>query len=232
MTSKTNLCILILLLLLVQLTIGCGSTRRGPFIKLDGGVGTVAANEQWEVIKYKEWDPYSDLERILNLGTLPPNTRKVIGRTSHSKMVVERGPAVNFKIGYGFSEKFLVSYSLNGLYSLKRWKLTSGVMGITYFTKKTVPSLFFDIVLPMSEYDFSKISDSILGPGASVGVGYEFRKHWAVQMDFGFGVHNADRISWYQGPVPTNRYIGTGTIDAATGADSRSLRFTISHIWY
>ena len=230
MISKTNLHILILLLLLVPLMVGCGGTRQGGFIKLDGGVGAVAANEQWEVIKYKEWSP-SALEQILNLGTAT-RTRKVIGRTSHSEMVVERGPAVNFKIGYGFSEKLLVSYLLEGLYSRERWKLVSGFMGITYFAKKTAPSLFFDIVLPMSEYDFSKISDSILGPGASVGVGYEFWKHWTVQMDFSFGLHNADRISWDQGPVPTDRHISTGAIDAATRANSSSLIFTIGCIWY
>lgn len=229
--GRTNGYILILLLFLALLAIGCGGTRQGGFIKLDGGVGVVAASEQWEVIKYKEWSP-SPLEQVLNLGTLPPAERKVIGRTSHSETVVERGPAVNFKIGYGFSEKFLVSYSLKGLYSPKRRKLTSGVIGVTYFAKKTVPSLFLDIVLPISEYDFSRISDSILGPGASVGIGYEFRKHWAVQMDFGFGVHNADRISWHQGPVPTDRYISTSTIDVATGANSRSLGFTISGLLY
>ena len=229
MISKTNLYMLILLILLVPLIVGCGGTRQGGFIKLDGGVGVVAANEQWEVIKYKQWDP-SPLEQVLNLGTARP-IRRVIGRTSHSEMVVERGPAVGFKFGYGFSEKLLVSYSLKGLYSLKRWKLVSGFMGITYFTKKTVPSLFFDIVLPISEYNFSKISDSIPGPGVSVGVGYEFRKHWAVQMDFNFGVHNADRISW-DGTFPTHRHTRTGTIDAATGANSGSLIFTISTLLY
>lgn len=229
--GRTNGYILILLLFLALLAVGCGGTRQGGFIKLDGGVGAVAASEQWEVIKYKAWSP-SPIRQVLNLGTLPPETRKVIGRTSYSETVVERGPAVNFKVGYGISEKFLVSYSLKGLYSFKRRKLTSGMMGITYFVKKTVPSLFFDIVLPMSEYDFSEISDSVLGPGASVGVGYEFRKHWAVQMDFGFGVHNADRISWDQGPVSTDDYIGTSTTNVATEANSLSLRFMISGLLY
>ena len=229
MVSKTNLYILILLLVWVPLIVGCSGTRQGGFIKLNSGVGAVAANEQWEVIKYKQWSPGA-LEQILNLGTARP-IREVIGRTSHSEMVVERGPVVGFKIGYGFSEKLLLSYSLKGLYSLKRWKLASGIIGITYFTKKTAPSLFFDIALPMSEYNFSELSDSILGTGVSVGVGYEFRKHWAVQMDFSFGAHNADRIYW-DGPFPTNRHTSTGTFDAATGANSGSLIFTISRIWY
>ena len=48
---KTNMYMLILLLLLTQLIVGCGA-RRGPFVELGGGMAPVVAHEEWTARTY------------------------------------------------------------------------------------------------------------------------------------------------------------------------------------
>ena len=48
---KTNICVSILLLLLIQLIVGCGG-RRGPFLEFGGGMAPVVAHEEWTARTY------------------------------------------------------------------------------------------------------------------------------------------------------------------------------------
>ena len=168
MSNKANLYGLMFLLLVLQFVMGCSSTRRGLILELGGGGGVVAAHERWAVRTYeKHYIDESFLESIFDPG--PSHWYEEIGRTNHSQFVVKGGAAANFRVGYGFSESFLMLYSLDGLYGLKRRELLSGVLTLRRFTKKTAPCLFFDLVLPMSEYEFSEISASAMGLGTGLG---------------------------------------------------------------
>ena len=105
---------------------------------------------------------------------------------------------------------------------------------ITYFIKETTPSLFFGIIMPASVYRFSKIpySPASGGSDASISVGYEFKKNWAVQADVSFGVHR----SGYNGHTPPVRppagvSIHIYTVDRPREETAVSLGFTLSYIF-
>ena len=191
MGSKANLYGLMFLLLVLQFVVGCDSARKGLFLELGGGGGVVAANEKWAVRTYnKYYRDQSVLESVFN-PTTPGHRYEEIGRTNHSQFVVKGGAIGNFGVGYGLSENFIMLYSLNGLYGLKGRELLSGLFTLRVFTKKTAPSLFFDVVIPVSEYEFSEISASSIGPGIGLGVGYEFTRHCFVKAHFNLGLHGS-----------------------------------------
>lgn len=191
MSSKANLYGLMFLLLVLQFVMGCSSTRRGLFLELGGGGGVAAAHERWSVRTYKtHYEDKSVLESILNFDS-PSHWYEEIGRTNHSQFVVKGGATANFRVGYGLSEKFLVLYSLNGLYGLKKRELLSGFLTLRHFTKKMPPSLFFDLVIPLSEYEFSEISASGMGLGIGLGVGYEFANRCFVRANLNWGLHES-----------------------------------------
>ena len=197
---KTNIYMLIVLLLLVLLTVGC-SGRRGPFIELGVGMSTIVVDEEWTVRRYN-----NDLS----------------GEEHHDTIAATVFPAGNLKIGWGFTEQFLVSMSA------QMSRLSTLGYGITVFHQKTAPTLFYDIVLPLSLYS------SYEGYGVSVGVGYEFKRNLTVKTDFSFGVHNIDDSTYDLGNFIDELFGGTpGSYSTTTGRTiGYSLGFTINYIWY
>ena len=208
---KNNMYVLIVLLLLVLLTVGC-SSRRGPFIELGVGMATIVTDEEWTVRRHD-------------------NGQSGVGH--HDTIAATIFPAGNLKIGWGFTEQFLVSISGN----ISR--LSTLGYGITVFHKKTAPSLFFDVVLGLlSLYPSYNMPDAFSDPGSgngvSVGVGYEFNRNWTIKGDFSFGIHNIEDSTYDLGNFLGDLFGGTtgpySTIEGKT--TGYSLGFTINYIWY
>ena len=238
MNNKMNLYVLILWLFLTQLIVGCGGTRSGVFFEVGGGIAAVAANEEWIAHTYQEF-PYEagTVETLLSalaLSNPRTTTRSQIGMTHRSANVTAPSPLAYFKFGYGFSDKLLVSYRGTGT----AHKLSVIGIGFTYFAKKTVPSLYFDIFLPLwSGYYFSNIQNfgPFEGRSASIGVGYEWKKNWNAQVDFNYGVYGSNDIGARFSDVieePHPNAIRTYTTDERKRARVYSLGFTIGYIWY
>lgn len=224
--SKPNLFVLILLLLLVPLTVGCGgSGRKGIFLQLGGGIAPIYANQEWT-------------SKVIR-------SREVINQSHHEATVISVLPVGNFKIGYGITEQLLVSFLS------QRGKLSLSGGGITVFHKTDTPSLFVDIVIAESKYspDEFPLSDSFSGSGGSVGIGYEFTKNWTVQANLSYGEHDfsgSEYVSTPTDPTEVSSSIGGfyeffGNILANLARDGTtydakstgySLGFTISYIWY
>ena len=146
-------------------------------------------------------------------------------------------PAIYLKFGYGLNDKLLVSLRGSGnrifVYGIR----------LTHFTRSTEPAVFFDIVLPLgSEYlafQVSKHVDSSTLAGkvaslASIGIGYEFKKHFTAQLEFSrgdFDSHDTDTSAPYR-RVNSPNAIRHDIINTADTAKAYSLAFTISVIWY
>ena len=109
---RSTLFVLILLLLLVQLTVGC-SGRKGPFLQLGGGLGPIYASQEWESATIK--------------------SGKIVDRDHHESTVITASPVGNFKLGWGITEQLLVSPS----YQMS--KLSSWGWGITVFSQEECP---------------------------------------------------------------------------------------------
>ena len=201
---KTNMYMLIVLLFLVLLTVGC-SGRRGPFIELGVGMATIVADEEWTV--YRHDNGQSGVEH-------------------HDTIAATVSLAGNLKVGWGFTEQFLVSISGN----ISR--LSTLGYGITVFHKKTAPTLFFDVVLPLSLYMNERFESE--GYGVSVGVGYEFKRNLTVKTDFSFGIHSIEDSTYDFGNFLGELFGGTpGPYSTTTGSRTGfSLGFTINYIWY
>ena len=196
--------------LLALLTVGC-SGRRGPFIELGVGMSTIVADEEWTVRRY-------------NNG--------LSSEEHHDTIAATVFPAGNLKIGWGITEQFLASMSI------QISRLSTVGYGITVFHKKTAPSLFFDVVLGGSLYSSYNIPDQFSnttdGPGVSIGVGYEFKRNLTVKADFSFGMHDIDDSTYDVGNFLGELFGGTpGSYSTATGRTiGYSLGFTINYIWY
>lgn len=180
---------LIVLLLLAQFITGCSSGRKGAFIEIGGGMARSVVDEEWTV-DTEEWPG------ILNWGD--PSQ---LSSESHDAIVTKVSPAMGWKIGYGVTEQLLLSLSVYGPLPGPGLKLGNGPesgiggLGITIFHKKTAPSLFFDVVLPMYLYG------SRVGIGASVGVGYEFISNWSIEADFIFGTQSINDSHYSDGYI-------------------------------
>ncbi len=210
---KTNMYMLIVLPLLGLLIVGC-SGRRGPFIELGVGMTPVIADEEWTA-------------RTYDAGFF---SGPLLEQTHHDAIAATVFPAGNLKIGWGFTEQLLVSQSIQVS------KLTTTGIGITVFQKKTAPSLFFDITLPVSFYfpNFSdEVSQFVDGYGASVSVGYEFKKNWTVQGDFSFGTHDFYVTDQDLGEGILLLFgVNTGYTAYEGETTGYSLGFKINYIWY
>ena len=178
--------------------------RQGFFAELGIGGGYVAADQEWLVLGEKF--------------TLDDSAG---------------GGAFGFKIGYGLSNKLLLSYAGNvgtadfetidgqitGLFNKKKTAAFGSFgLGLTYFMKEAAPSLFVDLTLGISTWDDGDGSD-FGGGGANVGLGYEFKKNWTLEADYSFGKPN-DEESLF----------GEKILDAeVTGF---ALGIPVNHIWY
>ena len=208
------------MLLLTQFIVGC-SGRQGPFMEIGVGMRATVANEQWTASKYSGTDLWTQSRSTL------------IEQDYHDATAASVFPTGNMKIGLGFSEQLLVS----GSFSMSR--LSTLGIGITCFTKKTVPSTFIDITLPISLYrqDFSyRFSTFVVGQGFNAGVGYEFKKNVNARVDFGFGVYdvNTSKIDGDSGAGLIGAIIGVfpGHTDYTGKTTGFSFGLTINQLWY
>jgi hypothetical protein len=134
------------------------------------------------------------------------------------------GVAVNFKIGYGFNNKLILTYTSNGVSSSSEDAVgdsytstfSVGGIGLTYFLKESAPSLFFDATLGFSSWDNGE--GGLSGGGFAAGAGYEFRKNWLVSADLGFGA-----------PSDEQELFGDTIKVDSTGL---TIGVNVSHIWY
>ncbi len=82
-----------------------------------------------------------------------------------------------------------------------------GCIGGTYFFKPDAPSLFVSAGIGssviQSSSDFSSASSSTRGFGAFVGGGYEFARHWDVELNLMFGSPQSD-VSYFGFKVSIN----------------------------
>lgn len=106
---KVNLYALILLLLLVQLSVGCSAkykrdgSRQGWFAELSGGWAVVSANEEWTTHKYSG----VPLQAGLQATWIRKNTE--IQRIDHNERFFPKSPAFNAKLGFGVSDRLIIS---------------------------------------------------------------------------------------------------------------------------
>ena len=236
MNRKTNLYVLILLLFLTQLMVGCGGTRKGFFVEIGFGGAVVSSNEKSlrrEIGVWARPDKPGEFEKLLHVIALSePQTsiQKELDRYYEDADVFGVSTPINGKIGYGLSDRLLISFRSVG------YRLNVIGIGVTYFTKKTAPSLFFDIVLPISStYKFYEISDELLGKGGSISVGYEWRKHLTAQLNLSFGTYRDDNPFYLYSEKSHRDVLGllrTYTITYPIEAMSFSLGLTINYLWY
>ena len=137
------------------------------------------------------------------------------------------GPAfgTNFKIGYGFNEQLIVTWTSNlgtssgeSIMTNEDESLTLSVggIGLTYFFNADGPSPFVDVTIGVSGWDDG--NDGMSGMGISVGGGYEFKPNWAAGVDLGWG-----------NPSDDASLLGEKIEVSSTNI---SVGLHVSHLWY
>lgn len=224
-------------------SLGCSpGARKGYFVEYGVGGGVAGATEEGSRLVYKAWDYRPSLGEIFASalgggGGTPPEDWKVVGSGEFSENVVAPSLAGLIKVGWGLTDQFVISTAFNA------GKLSVGGLGLTFFQKSTVPSLFYSVVFPYSFYvpPDDAFGDSVLwGDGLSIGVGYEFRKHFATQIDFSFGEYGEFSGRDPSAPlhivysdvegIPTDAR--TGTWNPVIGSRGYLVRFMISYLYY
>lgn len=138
--------------------------------------------------------------------------------------------ASDFKIGYGLSDQLLLTYTANASWANGRSVLSgrdvalahsTGGMGLTYFLTAETPALFVDFTVGRALWAWldDPDHDAIAGFGLAAGVGYEFRKNWAVALD----------LSWGNPSDNDGRYFGHR---ANVETSASTVGVTVSHLWY
>lgn len=134
---------------------------------------------------------------VLNLGAGPAATRY-----NHSSFGVS-GPSTtnlavgtDFKIGHAFSDQLLVYYSNDASFFAPEGTgvdlVGSGMSGLgaTYFIETRSPSPFvhgsFGIAA-WNELAANGVTEAEAGLGISIGGGYEFARHWLLDVDIVYG---------------------------------------------
>ena len=83
--------------------------------------------------------------------------------------------------------------------------------------------------------DYVETNKPLTGQAISIGIGYEFMKHWTIKMDFniGLGVYSYDISKSTQFSYPRSPgAVDTYTVDTPRTATAYSLGFTLGYIWY
>ena len=98
----------------------------------------------------------------------------------------EFGLQTDFKIGYA-PNNFLQIYWMSKV----SWFIAHGVagLGISYYFKPESPSPYLTGGLGYSSWTtpFEVGAEAWYGPGLSVGVGYEFFRHWSAEVNLSWG---------------------------------------------
>ena len=245
--SRTEVLFIVLVIVFGYVASGCSlGTRKGYFAEYGVGGGVAAATEEGVRLVYKVWDYDPSLSEVLDSvyegggGGISLEGSAIVGLDEYSENVVMLSPATTLKLGWGLTDQFIVSTNFNF------GRLSVQGLGLTYFQKSTAPSLFYSVVFPYSfytipyeEYEYYNINPSLRGSGLAIGVGYEHRKHLAVQMDFSFGEYGEFTGRGPSVPLHINSDAAGIPIDARTGTRNPVLglrgglvRFTISYLFY
>jgi len=120
----------------------------------------------------------------------------------------------NFKIGGGFTDQLEIYYSskvswfkfdhpwyINGarpLYTNEEVTAAHGIgaIGVTYAFAPKIPTFYGTVGYGFSTFSFpfeaDLAEDAAMGSGFYLGGGYEFSKHYSVELDFLFGKPTVD----------------------------------------
>lgn len=219
------------LVLIVSTVSSSAGTRSGPFVELSAGGGVTSVSEDRKIVEYKQWEKDIGVLDYL-FGHTDLVKRKIIKRSFYRDDIVGASPVASIRFGYGFGDQLVLLAGFNP------GKLTMVGPGFTFFQKKTAPSLFYSVLLPVSFYKSG--GDTLVGPGLNLGIGYEFWKHFGVKIDFSLGSYdgvdrtfpdNAEPVP-ASIPIPTNRAVMDGSVDFATGVNGYSITLLFSHFSY
>jgi len=97
------------------------------------------------------------------------------------------------KFGYGFSNHFLLHLSVLKLCSYNSVSSAGfrsvgifDAIGLTYYLQSQAPSIFisgsFGIPIYDENIEYDVFTDNVIG--ASMGVGYEFKRHWNAELEY------------------------------------------------
>jgi hypothetical protein len=146
----------------------------------------------------------------------------------------DSGPAfaTGIRLGYGFSDQLILSLSITGT-SAQANNIDSRILGapveennadfdvsglgVTYFLRPEAPSLFFGATFGAAHWD-DGAGNEFDDIGLAVGVGYELKKNWTIEMDIGWGTPGEEA-------TVLNETIKTEIKGASFGV-------LFSHIWY
>ena len=105
------------------------------------------------------------------------------------------GPTTIFRIGAGVSERVALYWTqTNNWFRLPSGCCSSntiangiGGLGLTFYTSAKAPSLFFIGAIGIATWarPFDPDRDTLSGLGVLGGVGYEFSRHWSVELALG-----------------------------------------------
>jgi len=136
----------------------------------------------------------------IGLGTGVTSFRQEVesgGQSATSDTENQAGLMTDFKIGYAWSDQWLLCYNSGTSWFAMRNALgdkvtiSSDVNGLClmHYFQPTAPSWFLSGTVGFSGWDapFEEGSDAWIGAGLAVGGGYEFSPHWYVQGDLLFG---------------------------------------------
>ena len=88
--------------------------------------------------------------------------------------------------------------------------------------------------------DYVETNKPLTGQAISIGIGYEFTKHWTVKMDVNIGLgvysYNISKSTQFSYPRSPNAVdtcaVDTYTVDTPRAATDYSFGLTIGYIWY
>lgn len=154
---------------------------------------------------------------VLNLGAGVAMTNLDFGQGESRNRV---GVATDFKIGYAPTDQLLIYYSNDAsFFTIDDFEdnlTVSGVsaIGASWFLQPAAPTFFFDAAIGLAGLTFFDTadgdSDGYNGLGVAIGAGYEFARHWLIDVDLIFGSPGEDGFS----------------------VDTRTIRFAINWLLY
>lgn len=187
---KKVLLVLVLSLLVSSPVWGFDGQRKG-FI-LGGGLGLGATS-------YKE-------KQVSFVGSTETDWRNKFGFMT------------DFKIGYAPTNQLEIFYSDKGSwfdYDGAIGLTGLGALGVSYYLKPEAPTFYLGCGTGVSTFITSPLksgTDTDLGFGFYAGGGYEFVKHFAIQLDFMYGIPKESSGGFkntFMGFTPRITFIGT-----------------------
>jgi hypothetical protein len=143
---------------------------------------------------------------VLNLGLGPAATRySFTDRNFAGSAETKIGVGTDLKIGHAASDQLLIYYSNDASFfsPADEYLVSSGLsgVGVTYFLMPQAPSYYVDGAIGIAAWNVLSQADATLdsmtGFGLAVGAGYEFARHWLVDVDIVVGRPRGDFSAGY-----------------------------------